>query len=294
VFDGHGGAQVSKITSAKFPDVLAACAQGICEAAGAESATQQEANSKPRAKAERAEADSQSENVGKSLHQAMLRMDEDLREMGGSGRVAVGPAQGRAAERVEGQRNAFSLVGSTAIVVLVDYGEDGRPRRLTVANLGDSRAVLCRDGEAVELSEDHKPELPAEEERIKGAGGHVGLAGVCHRIDGWGLNLSRALGDFHYKARSDLPPEKQKVSCIPEIRFLELTEADEFLLLGCDGIFELHTSQAAIDVVRGSLRKGGSVTQAAELLVDKSCSPDLMATRGRGGDNCSTIIVRLR
>merc|ERR1719464_2368014 len=151
-------------------------------------------------------------------------------------------------------------MGSTAIVVLVDCGPDAsrRPQRLWVANCGDSRAVLCRKGRAVELSEDYKPELPLEERRIKKAGGHVAMAGPCYRVDGWGLNLSRALGDFHYKSRADLPADQQKVVAVPEVRTLELTGDDEFI--------ELHSSQDAVDVVRRSLEAGSSLEQAAENL----------------------------
>merc|ERR1719343_1094947 len=187
------------------------------------------------------------------------------------------------------RKNAFNLVGSTAIVVLVDTGAG----RICVANCGDSRALLCRNGQCVELSEDHKPELPREEERIRKAGGHVALVGPCHRIDGWGLNLSRALGDFHYKARSDLPPEQQKVIAVPEIQALELEEDDEFIVLGCDGIFELNTSQKVVNIVRQGFEAGLTVEQATELLVEKSCSPNLMKTRGKGGDNCSAIVIRI-
>jgi len=42
-----------------------------------------------------------------------------------------------------------------------------------VANIGDSRAVLCRGGQAIPLSEDHKPELTSEQNRIQKAGGFV-------------------------------------------------------------------------------------------------------------------------
>ena len=62
--------------------------------------------------------------------------------------------------------------GSTACVALVfpELVEDGSTRvRLYVANAGDSRAVLCRAGAAVELSEDHKPEDPLEKARIQAA-----------------------------------------------------------------------------------------------------------------------------
>merc|ERR1712014_120508 len=103
---------------------------------------------------------------------------------------------------------------------------------------------------------DHKPELKAEEERIRKAGGHVAAVGPCQRIDGWGLNLSRALGDFHYKARDDLPPDQQKVSCCPDIQCVEITPEDEFLFLGCDGVFELHSTQDAVDIARAGIAAG--------------------------------------
>jgi len=325
VFDGHGGAQVSAIASRELPKVVSACATNLlgepgeppggpcpggsapaaaAAAAGAAGGAAEEdergaasANSAPAA-AVAAEGPRRrlatNGVVEKALHVAMLTMDGLLRKGGGLAKAAAAAAQG--AEAPE-KPNAFNLMGSTAIVVLVDCGEEsallGRPRRITVANCGDSRAVLCRKGNAVELSQDHKPELPSEEERIRRAGGHVKLIGPCHRIDGWGLNLSRALGDFHYKARPDLPVEEQKVIAVPEIYALDLTDEDEFLVLACDGVFELNTSQQAIDLVRQRLKEGASVEKAAEHLLDRSCSQNLVKTRGRGGDNCSTIVIRL-
>lgn len=62
--------------------------------------------------------------------------------------------------------------------------------QLTVANAGDSRCVLCRNGIALEMSIDHKPEDAKELSRIQKAGGKVTGEG---RVNG-GLNLSRAIG----------------------------------------------------------------------------------------------------
>ncbi|CAE7707452.1 unnamed protein product [Symbiodinium pilosum] len=219
---------------------------------------------------------------------SMIAMDAFLRQLGNglnskgkSNLLQLSSPLGIMARHLEAssQRNAFNLVGSTAIVALVDKA--GGRRTVTVANCGDSRAVLCRNGNAVELSEDHKPELNSEERRIRQAGGSVKLIGPCHRIDGWGLNLSRALGDFHYKARPDLSAEQQKVIAVPEIRTVELHSDDEFLVLACDGCFELHTSQKVVDIIRVALKAGQSVKQAAEELVDQSCSPNLVKTRGK-------------
>eukprot|EP00931_Biecheleriopsis_adriatica_P087147 TRINITY_DN61655_c0_g1_i1.p1 TRINITY_DN61655_c0_g1~~TRINITY_DN61655_c0_g1_i1.p1 ORF type:complete len:458 (+),score=106.20 TRINITY_DN61655_c0_g1_i1:69-1442(+) len=238
---------------------------------------------------------------GKSLSMSMIAMDSFLRQLGSANSNASAGGNlaqqqsplGAMARHLEAnqQKNAFNLVGSTAIVALIDCA--GPSRRVTVANCGDSRALLCRAGKAIELSEDHKPELAGESQRIRQAGGCVKIVGPCHRIDGWGLNLSRALGDFHYKARSDLSAEQQKVIAVPEIRTLDLIEEDEFMVLACDGCFELHTSQNVIDIVRVALKNGMNLEEAAAELVDQSCSPNLQKTRGKGGDNCSAIVIRL-
>merc|ERR1719329_1825957 len=177
---------------------------------------------------------------------------------------------------------------------MIDTGAEaartGRPKRINIAHAGDSRAVLCRSGKAEELTDDHKPELPGETRRIERAGGRVTLSGPCHRIDGWGLNLSRALGDFHYKATDHLAPECQKVIAMPEVGFVDVAEEDEFLLLGCDGVFELLTSQEVVDVIRQQFQAGKGVKDTVEHLLDKCISTNLSETRGRGGDNCSAIL----
>ena len=117
--------------------------------------------------------------------------------------------------------------GCTACVAFV-HGAN-----LFVANAGDSRCVVCRDGVAVDMSIDHKPEDEAERIRIEKAGGQVTADG---RVNG-GLNLSRALGDHTYKENADLPLKEQMISPEPDVKKLELTEKDEFFVVACDGIW---------------------------------------------------------
>lgn len=235
------------------------------------------------------------EMLEKVFINAMLLMDSTLHQ--GGAVINSNNSSGNGSKN-----HCFNFVGSTAIIVAIDCGETdesgitraGSPQRLIVSNCGDSRAVLCRNGKAVELSRDHKPELQSEKDRIGQAGGKVLLAGPCYRIDGWGLNLSRALGDFHYKARADLPREEQKVIAVPEIQTMELTEDDEFVVLGCDGVFELNSSQMVVDIVRQNLAAKKDVKEAVQVLLDCSCSPDLTKTKFLGGDNCSAIVIKLR
>ena len=44
---------------------------------------------------------------------------------------------------------------------------------LYTAHVGDSGAILVRDGEAARLTEDHKPTLHRESERIRERGGQI-------------------------------------------------------------------------------------------------------------------------
>jgi len=98
-------------------------------------------------------------------------------------------------------------VGCTANVVLIT------PHTIFVANAGDSRSVLCREGKAVALSEDHKPDSPIEEARIKKAGGMISMG----RVNG-GLNLTRSFGDFDYKRNKSLSYGEQMITCKPDVK----------------------------------------------------------------------------
>lgn len=274
VFDGHGGAEVSRRVSDELPSTVVACAERLYNVGDAASLPERAFEA--------------------ALPELDARLRRDGEELYAAGDVSMSSVVGINTS-VE---NAFSLVGSTAVVALVECDAPpafgGLPRRVVVANVGDSRAVLCRAGKAVHLSEDQKPEGDVERERIERAGGHVAKVGPCFRVDGCGLNLSRAFGDFHYKARDDLPAEDQKVTAVPVIQACDLSEEDEFLLLGCDGVFELHEWQDAVDVARQGIMAGLPLEQVVEDLVDKSCSGDLIETQGSGSDNVSAMIVLLR
>ena len=185
-------------------------------------------------------------------------------------------------------------VGSTAVVCLV------QPKRLIVANAGDSRVVLSRDGVAVPLSEDHKPNLPAERIRIQRAGGVVERQQigkhVQYRVNG-NLNLSRTIGDLDYKRNLRLPMSEQLISSTPDVIDFDRDEKDDFLLLACDGIWETMSSQDAVDFVNGRLQHDKDAPTALstimEELLDHCFAPDLASSGGVGGDNMTALLVLL-
>lgn len=173
--------------------------------------------------------------------------------------------------------------GCTACVSLMVGNE------LFVANVGDSRCVVSRGGEAIEMSFDHKPTDEIETNRITKAGGKVTEDG---RVNG-GLNLSRALGDHSYKTVSSLPDREQMISALPDIKSMVLTDKDEFMVIACDGIWNSMTSQEVIDFVKMRIdhEKELTLTQICEELFDHCLAPHTMGD-GTGCDNMTCIIVR--
>jgi serine/threonine protein phosphatase PrpC len=182
--------------------------------------------------------------------------------------------------------------GCTAIACLL------RKDSIIVANAGDSRAVLSRNGVACELSKDHKPELSCESARIIKAGGYVAEKSygphTIHRVNG-DLAVSRAVGDLRFKQNANLSPAEQIVSCAPDLRTCCRQPEDEFLVLACDGVWDVMTSQEVVNCIRGDLpgiRRGDM--QPADVvckILDKCISPDLNQTFGKGGDNMTMILV---
>ena len=179
------------------------------------------------------------------------------------------------------QKQPSEMSGCTAVSLLVTKTE------LLCANAGDSRCVLCRDGRAVPLSFDHKPNLPSELRRIQRAGGFV----FRGRVQGV-LALSRAIGDFPFKQRMGVPWEEQAVTCVPEVQSVSLDgRRDEFAVIACDGIWDVMSSQDVVNFVRTRLVRGEAPQAVCEQLMDACLAPRPL---GLGCDNMSVIILDFR
>lgn len=120
--------------------------------------------------------------------------------------------------------------GTTAVSVLIHH----ESYQMVVANCGDSRAVLAgSNGSVISLTNDHKADRPDEVDRIRRAGGFV----VHKRVMGE-LAISRAIGDMDFKETGFL-----FVLADPELCTHQLTEKDEFVLLACDGIYDVMSNE---------------------------------------------------
>jgi protein phosphatase 1L len=110
--------------------------------------------------------------------------------------------------------------------------------RLLVANVGDSRAVVCISGEAIAFSTDHKPNRTDERQRIEDAGGVVMWSGTW-RVGGV-LAVSRAFGDRLLK---------KYVVADPEIQEESITKDVEFVVLASDGLWDVVSNQNVVTMV---------------------------------------------
>jgi len=176
--------------------------------------------------------------------------------------------------------------GTTVIFAIsqpIESPEGEITYKVTVGNIGDSRAALGKNNEGVPLSDDHKPNNPEEQRRIEGAGGYVSL----NRVRG-NLALSRAIGDRSYKVPKEFPPEKQQVCCIPDYNTV-VVGSDEFLFIGCDGIYEsdIFTFDSVVKWIYTKLEQTDDLAKICADLLDECL---LRGSR----DNMSAMIVQLK
>ncbi|CZR56954.1 related to phosphoprotein phosphatase 2C [Phialocephala subalpina] len=143
-----------------------------------------------------------------------------------------------------------------------------RQRVLYTANVGDARIVLCRNGKALRLSYDHKGSDENEGKRVASAGGLI----LNNRVNGV-LAVTRALGDSYMKDLVTGHPYTTETVIQADL--------DEFIILACDGLWDVCSDQEAVDLVRNQ----PDPIAAAKQLVDH-------ALARFSTDNLSCMIVR--
>ncbi|QPG93943.1 hypothetical protein C2857_003719 [Epichloe festucae Fl1] len=144
-----------------------------------------------------------------------------------------------------------------------------RQRILYTANVGDARIILCRGGKALRLSYDHKGSDENEGKRIANAGGLI----LNNRVNGV-LAVTRALGDAYMKDLVTGHPYTTETVIQHDL--------DEFIIIACDGLWDVCSDQDAVDLVR----EVQDPITASKQLVDHALSR--FST-----DNLSCMIVRL-
>ncbi|KAF2759158.1 PP2C-domain-containing protein [Pseudovirgaria hyperparasitica] len=152
-----------------------------------------------------------------------------------------GSNKGTAGEASTGTQNSSDVtttVSSDPVASEARLRESAsRQRVLYTANVGDARIVLCRNGRALRLSYDHKGSDENEGRRVANAGGLI----LNNRVNGV-LAVTRALGDAYMKDLVTGHPYTTETVIQPD--------SDEFLILACDGLWDVCSDQEAVDLVR--------------------------------------------
>lgn len=163
--------------------------------------------------------------------------------------------------------------GSTAVIAII------KNNKIYVGNAGDSRAVMTvKEKSVLELSQDHKPTRKDEQDRIKKAGGFISWYGVA-RVGGI-LAISRALGDKFLSDAGVIPD--------PEITVTEINPDHQFLILACDGLWDVFSSEEVGEFIKKDLSKN-----KADLELTVNSLKNAALLRG-SGDNITIMIVDIQ
>ena len=178
----------------------------------------------------------------------------------------------------------YLRTGCTACVMSIDE----RTKKLYFANAGDSRVVMCKNGVSYAQSEDHKPEMESEKTRIYKADGWISDG----RVKG-NLNLTRGFGDLEYKQNKNLKPEEQMITANPDIKVVDFEKNIDFVIIGCDGIWDCLKNQEACDFVTKRLKDNPNIqiSKIIEEMMDTIVAKDLYNESGIGCDNMTCIVV---
>ena len=275
VFDGHGGKEISKFVSNHFLDELV-------------------------------KNKNLATNMELALKETFIKMDEIMQTKEGIEEIKKYSRQSKEEDDRQSKNeppnsqmnlisklmtpkdpesnDIFMRTGCTACVM----GVDETSKKIYFANAGDSRVVLCRKGVAEEMSTDHKPELEIEKNRIYKADGWISEG----RVKG-NLNLTRGFGDLEYKQNKNLKPEEQMITANPDIKIIDYDKDIDFVIIGCDGIWDCLSNQSACEFVAKRLKNTPDIkiSKIIEEMLDEIVAKDLYNDSGVGCDNMTCIVI---
>ena len=172
-------------------------------------------------------------------------------------------------------------MGTTANIMLIKNGV------IYIANVGDSLSVMYKNKKAYNLNREHQIIIPSERERVLKSGAKIN----GYRINGM-LNLTRAIGDLSFKSNMQLKRHEQSVIALPEITKIEDTEDIDFIIMGCDGVWDCVKRQFLCDFVDKEINENPNknLSEILKTIFDRCVSPVWGVVLGT--DNMSCIIVQ--
>lgn len=196
------------------------------------------------------------ETVAASLHEAFFEAME----------AGLSPSEGFVqAYRAVEERLQRAASGATATTVFLRNDE------LSFAHVGDG-GVLLVSAEPIPLTQPHRVDDPSERSRIIMAGGEIEGGYVVRGLRG--LMPTRSFGDSYFRPVG--------VVAVPSVGERRLASEDRFLVVACDGLFDVVTSQETAHI----LLQSSGAREGAESLREE------VLARG-GTDNLTTLVIEL-
>ena len=205
--------------------------------------------------------------------------------------------------------NICDSSGSCGAITIV------KNNKLIISNTGDSRIVVYKNGKLFFATEDHKPNSDKEKERIKNSGGQIyqttSLIPLYYngkkidlpwRVFPGRLSVSRTFGDIGAK-NEKFGGKKGVIIPSPDITEFEINNEFDFMVIGCDGIFDVLSNEdlyeiwkIVLKIQKDEIEKYKDIEKNTELNIDKLCG-DFAALIIKSAmaknslDNVSCIVV---
>ncbi|KAL1174850.1 hypothetical protein V6Z11_A04G045300 [Gossypium hirsutum] len=170
-------------------------------------------------------------------------------------------------------RKAYRLTDTNILEQAIDLGKGGSTavtailincQKLVIANVGDSRAVISKNGVAKQLSVDHEP--ASERESIENRGGFVSnFPGDVARVDGQ-LAVARAFGDKSLK---------KHLTSEPDVSIETIDEDTDLIILASDGLWKVMSNQEAVDAIKGIKDARSAAKHLTEEAVKRNSKDDI-------------------
>ena len=178
--------------------------------------------------------------------------------------------------------NIFDSSGSCGAITIV------KNNKLIISNTGDSRIVVYKNGKLFFATEDHKPNSDKEKERIKNSGGQIyqttSLIPLYYngkkidlpwRVFPGRLSVSRTFGDIGAK-NEKFGGKKGVIIPSPDITEFEINNEFDFMVIGCDGIFDVLSNEdlyeiwkIVLKIQKDEIEKYKDIEKNNELNIDK-------------------------
>lgn len=251
IFDGHAGKDTARWCGNNLHTIL-----------------EQEINSE----FAKAQETGQATDLRQHLCNSFIKADESIKKEGSGSSGSTAAVAVLRWETRDGKQIPQSK-GNSGESKFDFIPSDNHKRMLYTSNVGDLRLILYRGGKPYRLSYDHKASDKNEINRIRDVGGLI----MKNRVNGV-LAVTRSLGDSYMK---------ELVIGNPFTTATEITKEDEFIIIACDGVWDVISDSKACSFVSNFFEKEANDPQLA---AKKLCQ---LAIENSTTDNVTVMIVKL-